>query len=646
MELLLCVILMLLIAVFLILLVVLERIKKLEFFFQSQMFRQAKPDSPPQQKTFSAQPGQEQNPPEPAIQEQTPQINPMPQPVKVLRPLPPQQLQTAKPVFTPPPQKPPSALDNFISWLWMGNNKGKEGVSKEYAVATTWLIRAGVLVLLCGIVFFLKYSIEKDLISPAVRICLTFLTGLAMFTGGLLMVNKRFHILATGILSAGIITLYMGSFAGYKLYHILPGEVSFGFMILTTIAAMLVSMKLNLLPVALTGCTGAYLTPVLLSDGSGNLPFFLGYTAFISLGLLIVSRERRWRSLEAVSFGFSFLLMSYGTMELSEKINWLCPGFLFLNHLVFSLIPLVRKKEFPVGKLEWLLPILSTVFAMGLGIFMLDELMSENQNIAFAAYALLLSGISLGEGLWLNKRNESGTAGLPAFLCASIFSLALAIPLAFDNQYAVITGWSVLGFVLTLEAERYKNRTLLILSLIVFVLSFVGILVSTSGFSEKTVMDRFFLGGMFTICLLGSGFVLRKNTAGKNAPEEQLFSEVMRSDFFAGGIAFLCYTSNEVYLNLKNCDALYNFRHGGLSVWWGILVVGLILFGIRKNFKALRICGLILFLLCLVKIYCVDISGLDTLGKVIAFLLLGILFLVAATAYILFRKRFTNEEEK
>ena len=66
--------------------------------------------------------------------------------------------------------------------------------------------------------------------------------------------------------------------------------------------------------------------------------------------------------------------------------------------------------------------------------------------------------------------------------------------------------------------------------------------------------------------------------------------------------------------------------------------------GIRKNLKAFRLCGLTLFVICLVKIYCVDISILNTLGKVIAFILLGILFLGGAAAYIFSRKYFSREE--
>ncbi|MBR2438984.1 MAG: DUF2339 domain-containing protein [Lentisphaeria bacterium] len=559
-----------------------------------------------------------------------------------------------------PAQQEPekSALwDSFCNWFWMGNTKGKENVSKEYAIATTWLMRAGVIVLLCGIGFFLKYSIENNLISPPVRLCLTFLAGIAMFAAGLFMVNKRFHILAVGILSVGAVTLYMAPFAGYKLYHLLPAEVSFGFMVLTTIATMLVSVKLGLLPLALTGCAGAYLTPVMLSDGSGNIPFFLGYTAVISAGLLIISRERRWRSLEITAFLFSFILMGYAILvtyfffSSRIKLNWWCLAFVFINYLVFTIIPLIRKKGLPSGKTEILLPVLSTVFALVLGLPLIDDLMrgGDSERFLQAGYAVLLSAFTLCEGIWLNRKQVNGKKLLPAFLCASILSLALAIPLAWRDDAVITAGWSILGFVLVLAAERTRYRTLLVLSGIAFVASFF-VMITYLEYNYSLFSNRFLSSGIFTLCLLGAGFLLRKNkfelTENEKCTEyNNWFSQFKLTCYIAGGLSFLWYSSFEVYYNLLESESLKYFRHGGLSVWWGILVAVLIVWGIRKDIKALRICGLILFVICVLKVYCLDISGLNTLGKVIAFLVLGVLFLCAATAYILFRKRFSNGDD-
>ena len=528
---------------------------------------------------------------------------------------------------------PPAAWKNFWQWFCIGNVR--EGVSVEYAAATTWLMRTGVIVLLCGIGFFLKYSIENNLISPTVRIILTFITGMGMFLAGTYGIRKRFHTLAIGILAAGVVTLYMGSFAGCKLYHIMPAVMAFVLMLLTTAAAMLTAVKKNLLPVALTGCTGAYLTPVMLSDGSGNLPFLVGYTAMISAGLLLAARVHRWRSLEISSFIFSFGIISAGTVSLWGKVNAWCILFLFLNFLVFTLIPVFRKKEFAFGLTEWLLPVGAAVFALGIGAGMMERCAPQvDKGLYSSAFAVLVSAVTLGEGSWLARKREGGFKLLPAFLSAAFFSLALAVPLALQNYENTAAAWSVLAFVLVFSFIRSRQKTLLVLSFVAFLGAFIaGLEPMCVG---KTMAERFFSSGMLAAALIGSGVLLHRN------PVSALSETVKKLYFICGGSAFLWYSSLEVYENLRT--SLYGFRHGGLSVWWGLCAASMLVSGIGKNIRQLRTAGLLLFAVCLTKVYAVDISGLNTLYKVIAFLLLGVFLLGGAGAYIFYRKRFGGEE--
>ena len=619
-----------LIANLIILFILMGKLNRIEYFLFSKTrgTEQKKfPETPPKKETYSiGQPPQQTAPP--ATQKAPP---------------PP----TEKPVFSAPkPQQKQSVFHPFWQWFCTGSMKENEHVSKEYAVATTWLIRAGVLILLCGIGFFLKYSIENNLISPPVRVSITFLTGLLLFLGGIWGLNKRFHLISIGILSAGIVILYMGSFAGYKLYSLLSAEIAFVLMVLTTIAAMLVSVRENLLPAALTGCAGGYLTPVMLSDNAGNLPFFLGYTAMISAGVLIVSRERRWRSLEIMAFLFSFLLTFIGSADYARKINWLCILFLFLNFLVFSAIPVIRKKDTPAGKTEWLLPIFSAAITLLLGLDMIEKTIrnfdlyyKEYERPCMAGFAILIAAVTLAEGLWLNRKHENGAKMLPSFLCASIFALALSVPIALQSSESIAAAWSILAFVLVLAAERSRLKTLLVLSGLIF----FAVLFCIADSGNYQVMERFFRGGVFAFALLGSAFLLRKHS-GQNH-QISLFPAVKICYAAAGGLAFLWYTSYEIYHHLNVSETLHHFRHGGLSLWWAIAAVSLIAWGIRKKCKAVRVAGLALFVICLVKIYYIDISVLNTLGKVIAFLLLGILFLGGAAAYIFFRKYFKEEEQ-
>ncbi len=532
----------------------------------------------------------------------------------------------------------PGMWDKFVYWFCFGIQR--DDVSEEYAAATTWLIRAGILILLCAVGFFLKYSIENNLVSPTVRIIMTFVTAAGLFIAGVAGLNKRFHILAVGVLSVSVVTFYMGAFAGFKLYHILPAAPAFVIMLLTTAVAMLVAVKYNLLPVALISCAGGYLTPVMLSENSGNLTFFLGYIALISAGVLIASRVYRWRSLEVMAFVLSFVLAGSAVDKLSGKVDLFGVGCVFVNFLIFLLIPVVRKKDAGLGLLEWLLPILAAAVTLLLGVEMIFyAIRGKMEYFVAAAFAVIVSAVCLGEGIFLFKKRQGGAKLLPAFLAASIVALGVAVPLALDNSCGIVSAWSVLAFALIVTFVKSRFRTFLVLGIIAFFFAFMVMMLfdSPGHIIGGSIVIRFFRGGVFTFALLASGTFLHKN--GRDG----LCADMKKIFFALGGFSFLIYTSIEVYRNLAECEVLRGFRNGGLSVWWAISACALLICGIRKDIKVLRIASFLLFTACVGKIYLVDIAGLNTLHKVVAFLLTGILFLGGAAAYMIFRKRFAGK---
>lgn len=71
----------------------------------------------------------------------------------------------------------------------------------------------------------------------------------------------------------------------------------------------------------------------------------------------------------------------------------------------------------------------------------------------------------------------------------------------------------------------------------------------------------------------------------------------------------------------------------GLSILWGVYSLLLIVLGIWKKSKPLRICAIALFGLTLVKLFFYDITELDTISKTIVFVLLGVLLLITSFLY-------------
>ena len=102
-------------------------------------------------------------------------------------------------------------------------------------------------------------------------------------------------------------------------------------------------------------------------------------------------------------------------------------------------------------------------------------------------------------------------------------------------------------------------------------------------------------------------------------------------------LAVLWILSSELlqWLDLGGYKSSYKL---GLSILWGTYSLLLIIIGIWKKLKYLRICAILLFGITLIKLSVYDISGMDTISKTIVFILLGILLLIISFLYNKYRK--------
>lgn len=83
--------------------------------------------------------------------------------------------------------------------------------------------------------------------------------------------------------------------------------------------------------------------------------------------------------------------------------------------------------------------------------------------------------------------------------------------------------------------------------------------------------------------------------------------------------------------NIHYLENLYS--KAGLSIIWGVASFILIWTGMRSSLKSLRLTGLFLFGITLVKLFTYDIQNMPAGGKIAAFILLGVLLLVVSFMY-------------
>lgn len=171
----------------------------------------------------------------------------------------------------------------------------------------------GGLALFLGIALSVKYSFEHDLISPAARVSIGFLSGIGLLLGGLLMKRKETAVTAQTLSSTGILVLYAVTFSCRAYYHFSFFQTfpTFLFMALITGIAILLSVRMNALAVAVLGIAGGFLTPVLLSTGHDTPLLLFGYIALLDIGLLAVALRQHWAPLPVLG-AIGTIAMQFG----------------------------------------------------------------------------------------------------------------------------------------------------------------------------------------------------------------------------------------------------------------------------------------------------------------------------------------------
>lgn len=169
-----------------------------------------------------------------------------------------------------------------------------------------WL---GGFALFLAVAFFIKYSFENNLIPPEVRVALGYLAGIGLLVGGVVLKRKAYAATSQTLCATGTVILYAVSFACHAYYHFTGAAATFALMVLVTVTAFLIAVRLNALVVAVLGLVGGFLTPPLLSTGVDNPLGLFGYVAILDAGLVAVAMTRRWHFL--VVFGVLGTLLTH-----------------------------------------------------------------------------------------------------------------------------------------------------------------------------------------------------------------------------------------------------------------------------------------------------------------------------------------------
>jgi hypothetical protein len=217
---------------------------------------------------------------------------------------PPIPVAAPQPISPPFPPRPPFFVPPIPEELEpVPALKSSPPVNWEQCMGVKGFAWVGGLALFLGVAFFVKYSFDRNLVPPELRVGIGFLAGLSLMVGGVVMSRRNFATLSQTLCATGVVILYAVTFACRSIYHFeFFGPIpTFLLMALITTTAFLLAVRLNALVVAILGMLGGFLTPILLSTGQDNPLGLFGYIAILDSGLIVVALNRRWHFLAALA---------------------------------------------------------------------------------------------------------------------------------------------------------------------------------------------------------------------------------------------------------------------------------------------------------------------------------------------------------
>jgi len=264
------------------------------------------------------------------------------------------------------------------------------------------ITRIGIVILFPGVSFLIKYAAESITVPIELRLAGIAAAALVVFVIGWRLRHTR-RDYALLLQAAAVGSWYLVTYAGMKMYPVMPASLGFFILLGLSVFAALMSITQDAKSLAvfgiLGGFLGGFLAPVLASSGGGSHVMLFSYYAILNAGIVAIVWFKAWRALTLMAFAFTFIIsVAWGVTRYQAE--------LFGTPVIGFALQAVLVQRFEYGT-AW--------SALGFGLFYL--------------------GIC---ALWWKMLSERALLLRESLTAIGVIMLTLAVPYAFDHDVTAL----------------------------------------------------------------------------------------------------------------------------------------------------------------------------------------------------------------
>lgn len=385
------------------------------------------------------------------LKQQAQQAGVTPAPVTTASPLPVKEVPGVIAAPTRKPAAPVAAASRTSTRASQSRSSFEEFIGKNLAS------KVGILVTIVGIFIGARFAIERDLISPGMRILLGYICGAAL-VGVAFWLKKKYTVYSSVLMGGGLCVLYIMTYIAWSFYQLLPQPVAFGTMVLLSGAIVYTALWYNQVIIAYLALVGAYAIPFLLSNNSGRFDLLFGYMLFINAGILVLSFYRYWKSLFYLAYIATWIIfaawyfLDYNEGSDTSPAMLFLTAFFLLFYATFLAYKLIKKEQYDIVDVFLLLSNSFIFFMLGYAILQVNATTPMWPALFTLANAL----IHLAVSIVIRRMGLADKALYYLVFGLFLVFLTIAIPVQLDGNWVTLL-WACEAMLLFIIARQLRS---------------------------------------------------------------------------------------------------------------------------------------------------------------------------------------------
>jgi len=569
----------------------------------------------------------------------------------------------ASPLSPPPPPPPPfvsaslplrgrgdaAAVESLAETA--SNLRGSsERTSLEFTVGGRVAAWVGSLVVVVAMAFFIKYAYDRNWLgnlAPGVRCAIAAVVGLALIATGEFVRRRIGRGASVGISAAGLGVVYLAAWATHGYFHLISPDVAFLLLIAVVLIGVAVSWRAQSAVIGSLTLIAGYAAPLIAQRSIPILTVVEGHLLAILLVAVVLSAlaRRPFRILRvvgmalhgAIGAGLVFIVLADWMSQSTQ--DWLALlTFLTLSWALVWGESFLASLRGETGTLNAITAFLASIWLALLSTVVLHRLQGDDLTLAAGLLLVLAATIvalveTLGDGVDALRRRpttpeaEFATA---AWLSAGVLLLACSA-MFFDRG-----GWTIAWLGIAVAAVELGRRTTLT------ALSRYGLATCALALVKLFTLDALDSGLRPTVLVWESGplvglkvsFTLWSVMAIVAAVAVALVGmrrhvEPGRQRSVTRLASFLLACAILIVVGMVVAPDDQPI----VSLFWAVVGGGLIAAGFIRHRKALRVAGLAMLGVVVLKFLLVDLHESETIARVVAFGVVGLLLVATSVVY-------------